>query len=286
MTYPCVYGECTGVPQESVLNLLLWNLTYDVVLLTAVSHGYNGSHGWEEVCPRVNLTVACVIRFIRALGLRMIPQKTEAVFLHDGSKGEPPEATIRVKDTLVHVGGYTKYLGRYVDSQWSFKEHFARLALCLDGVAARLERLLPNMAKPGGRVRLHRGSSVHRVLRGLYMDSLMTSRLSLRIIRRSQRRMIIRLCRGYRTVSAAVLAGVSHLEHVARARTRVFLRLRELQAGGMKEQDNLQAAGRQLKNQARRLVIAECQGALARSKIDVRSVEAIGLCLPDWLRRE
>lgn len=105
------------------------------------------------MCARASLAVACVVCSIRALDLRVAPKKTEAVFLHNGSRGEPHEATIQMEDTLAHVGGYIKYLGLYVDSRWYFREHFVRLTPRLDGMAVQLRRLFPNMAGPGGRER-------------------------------------------------------------------------------------------------------------------------------------
>jgi hypothetical protein len=41
----------------------------------------------------------------------MAPHKTEALFFHDGSRGEPPEAHILVDGTRVEVGPTIKYLG-------------------------------------------------------------------------------------------------------------------------------------------------------------------------------
>lgn len=61
-----------------------------------------------------NLTVACAVRTISRLGLRVAPQKTEAVFFHDGKSGA---AHIKMGGTLVPVGDTIKYLGLHLDGR-------------------------------------------------------------------------------------------------------------------------------------------------------------------------
>ncbi|XP_011884010.1 PREDICTED: uncharacterized protein LOC105571145, partial [Vollenhovia emeryi] len=94
-----------GVPQGSVLGPLLWDVAYDGVLRAALPAGCTcvcyaddtlvlaGGEDWGEAIARGNLAVACAVRAIRALGLRVAAKKTEAVFFHDGSARPPPEAS-------------------------------------------------------------------------------------------------------------------------------------------------------------------------------------------------
>lgn len=85
--------------------------------------------------------------------MMVAPQKTEAVYFHDGSHEAPPRAQVWVEDTPVPVGAHMKYLDLTLDGRWSFREHFSRLAPRLDRVVASLSRLFPDLGGPDGRVR-------------------------------------------------------------------------------------------------------------------------------------
>ncbi|XP_029165369.1 uncharacterized protein LOC114936361 [Nylanderia fulva] len=88
-----------------------------------------GGNSWEEATARANLAVNRVVRLVRQMGLKVPPQKTEAIFLHDGSHGAPPRAHIYVEDTPVEgVRACLKYLGLHLDSKWTFKEHFRQIS--------------------------------------------------------------------------------------------------------------------------------------------------------------
>ncbi|KMQ85730.1 reverse transcriptase [Lasius niger] len=94
--------------------------------------------------------MACVVREIRDMGLRVSPQKTEAIFFHDGKHGVPPGAHVSVDGTPVWIGTQMKYLGLILDRKWTFIDHFSRLAPRVDRVAAALSRLLSNIGGPDG----------------------------------------------------------------------------------------------------------------------------------------
>ncbi|XP_011883571.1 PREDICTED: uncharacterized protein LOC105570741 [Vollenhovia emeryi] len=107
-----------------------------------------GGEDWKEVKAVANVAVACVVRAIGALGLRVAAKKTEAVFFHDGSAGPPPETQITVDGVDIKVGAQIKYLGLHIDERWKFEEHFARLAPRLDKAGNALSRLMPRLG-PG-----------------------------------------------------------------------------------------------------------------------------------------
>lgn len=98
-----------GVPQGPVLGPLMWNITYDVVLRTALPSGCHaicyaddtlvlaGGKDWGEAIARANNATSRIIRTVRAVGLKVAPQKTESVFFHNGKHGAPPKnATIMI----------------------------------------------------------------------------------------------------------------------------------------------------------------------------------------------
>ncbi|KAH8328803.1 hypothetical protein KR059_002831, partial [Drosophila kikkawai] len=65
-----------GVPQGSVLALLLWNAMYDGVLHLA---------GAEELCDR---SISRINSWLSSVGLQLAPQKTEAVLVSSRKKAE------------------------------------------------------------------------------------------------------------------------------------------------------------------------------------------------------
>jgi len=59
-----------------------------------------------------------VVGTVRELGLKVAPQKTEAIFVYDRRQGPPPPATIQVGTTTVQVGLQVKYLGLTINGLW------------------------------------------------------------------------------------------------------------------------------------------------------------------------
>lgn len=84
-----------------------------------------GEDDWGSAVTMADAAVACAVRAIRALGLKVAAQKTVAVFFHDGSWGRPPEANI-LEGVRVPIGAQMKYLGLVLGVRWCFGEHFAR----------------------------------------------------------------------------------------------------------------------------------------------------------------
>lgn len=149
-----------GVPQGSVLGLLLWCITYDAILRTALQ-GEN-----EIICFADDTLIILVgddtdeiteyfeseknyfknvVKAIRSIGLEISPSKTEAVFFGERNKNLP---TIRMGDTEIKATRHMKYLGIIIDSRWAYYRHFNYAKEKALKVARALEKVMPNLRGP------------------------------------------------------------------------------------------------------------------------------------------
>jgi len=166
-----------GVPQGSVLGPHLWNMGYNAVLTQAVlppgceAYCYADDtlviatgDSWGEARSRANEALASVVRVIGDLGLKVAPQKTEAMFCN-GRRGAPPpdNTTVLVSGVPVPVRSRMKYLDLTLDSKWSFVAHFEQLAPRVERAANALSRLLPNIGGPCCAVRRLYANVVHSI---------------------------------------------------------------------------------------------------------------------------
>jgi hypothetical protein len=206
------------VPQGSVLEPILWITAYDRALRCPRPLGADvvcyaddtlvlvGGRWWYETANLTEDAVACVIREIKKLELRVSPTKSEVLGFYDNRhRGpSPPGLAVSIDRERVVVGQRMKYLDLTIDSQWTFELHFEQLTLKVATVANALCGLLPNLGGAGlGVRRLYEGVVRSRFLYGapVWARELSVSRRSLELVRRLHRMTAIRVIRGYRTVS-------------------------------------------------------------------------------------
>lgn len=148
------------------------------------------------------------------MGLKVVPEKTEATFYHDGTLGNPPEAScVVVEGARIQIGGGVKYLGLFIDSNWGFREHFSWLTPKLEKATAALSRILPNIGGPREGVRHMYAAVVHSMaLYGtpIWAQEMQMNRAIKAMVHRAQCTMAIRASSCYCTSfrAATVLSAV------------------------------------------------------------------------------
>jgi hypothetical protein len=130
-----------------------------------------------------------------------------------GAESVPGEALwfcrkMRLRGAEVEIG---IYLGLTLDSHWAFQAHHERQAPSVEATANALGRLLRRKGGSGVEVRLQYAGVVRAKLlyrAPIWARELIDKRRSLQLVRRLHRTVVIRIGRGFRTISAAaVLAG-------------------------------------------------------------------------------
>ncbi|XP_023289848.1 uncharacterized protein LOC111674313 [Orussus abietinus] len=249
-----------------------------------------GGEDWGRTLALAEVAVQRVVAAVRDLGLEVAPHKTEALWIHNKPRreGPPPQTLVRVGGAYVQVQDSMRYLGLDLDGHWSFEGHLDRLAPRAECAAAGLCRLLPNLGGPDERVRrLYTGIVQSMLLYGspVWAGDLMASRRSKEVLRRLQRRLAIRVVRGYRTISheaASALAGVLPFDLQAETDATVYRCVRELRREGRGPLGLAVEAAVNL--QARRLARDKWRDRLAGSA-GHRAVGAVLASWDSWLDR-
>ncbi|KAI4476944.1 hypothetical protein M0804_013124 [Polistes exclamans] len=144
-----------------------------------------------------------------------------------------PAPAIRVRGSRVGIEPRVKYLGVVLDSDFTFRPHFAALIPKAEGILQSLRRLFSNLHGPGEKKRRLYSNVIQSVLiygapvwwRAVVEDSRVK-----RATRSFQRRVAIRVCCAYRTVSfhaVMIVAGIIPLDHLAPQLAEVYAALRD-----------------------------------------------------------
>lgn len=236
---------------------------------------------------KTNIQLARLMRHIASLGLTVAEAKTEAVLFCRRKPVVMPR--IKIGRTNIQVGDSMKYLGVIVDRSWNFKDHFFYLETKVTKVSRALNRLMPNLRGPCGRKRRLYASVVTSVV--MYAAPVWSEALSaspdriLRLFRRLQRTLAIRVISAYRTVSydaATVLARMPPWNLEAHLRRRVFERIRDLKCRGTYDLHK----DREIRREEGTLLIRQWCIALERpGGWGMRTTSAISPCLGQWIER-
>ncbi|KAI4476354.1 hypothetical protein M0804_013669 [Polistes exclamans] len=126
-----------------------------------------------------------------------------------------------------------KYLGIALDPGMTFRLHFKALIPKAEGILRSIGRILPNLHGPRERKRRLYSSVIHSVLlygAPVWWRAVVGDQRVRRAVRALQRKMAIRVCCAYRTVSfhaAMMVAGIIPLDHLAPRLAEVYATLKD-----------------------------------------------------------
>lgn len=222
-----------GVPQGSVLGPLLWCVLYNEVL--EMDLGVDAEFSCyaddlallvagkttKKVTGRANRLADMVVDKLSSLGLTISTEKTEVVML--ASKRKTRRLPFKIKGQNVLSIESTKYLGVWVSRDLHLGRHMLETASRADKAALALSSLMPNKGGPSQATRKMFARGVYAIC--LYAApawyDAMTAKSQLGDLERSVRRVLLRVCCGYRSISgpgAEVIAGIPPARLLAKER--------------------------------------------------------------------
>ena len=221
---------------------LVWNVMYDDFLRMDLPSGTSIIGFADEalvVCAadnigilelRINDSPWRAKRWLDRRGLKMAPEKTEALLVTDRRSFQYPRIVLGEHEKEWRTS--IKYLGVQLDRRLSFGEHLRITSAEAIQCGANLARLMPNIGGPREAKRLV-ANVVHSKL--LYAAPVWAKALQNHAIQRklfsAQRLVALRVVSAYRTVStsaALVLASVPPIHLLAEERQETFQLRKEL----------------------------------------------------------
>lgn len=229
--------EC-GVPQGSILGPLLWNIFYDSVLRTPMPAGIIllgfaddtaivcKSKSKTELINNTNWALQAVSKAIEEKGLELATEKTEAVILYGGRRLKTVK--LQVGNCEIETKAQLTYLGVAFEYNCDMKQHVVACTTKAEKAVLALSRLMPNIGGPIGRNRRILSNVAQSIL--LYAAPAWSRALKWRkyqtLVSNVQRRMALRICSGFRTMStdaALVLAGIPPIDIEINLRCQRYL---------------------------------------------------------------
>lgn len=226
-----------GVPQGSILGPTLWNILYDGLLSTEAGEEVRliayaddlallvRARKEEELIRRVNHALSKVDGWMSINGLRLAPEKTEALMLVGMRR--PKNISFSLRGTKITPGKTIRYLGIVLDKSLTFGPHVLQACQKAEKSAEAFSRILPNVGGPGGAKRKILAQVVNSIL--LYGSPIWGTAMRIgrhrRRILSTQRRMALRVAYAYHTVSteaALVVAGLIPIPLLVEEHRRLF----------------------------------------------------------------
>lgn len=248
-----VWPTTCGVPQDSVLGPLLWNLMYDGLLGVDTGGNVDGKSSTSLVAfaddvavvatglttsileEVTNNALAKVADWIENGGLTLSAGKTEAVMLTRKRGYEVP--VFSVNGVPVEPSENLKYLCVQLSRKLGFKHHIETAAKRAGATAESLMKILPNMGGARQRRRKVVALAVQNQL--LYAAPVWADALvfetNVQTLVRPQRRIALRVAMAYRTVSANAILVVAGMIPVHLKALEQQLKAKTLKEGAMLE---------------------------------------------------